>query len=574
MQLKKRIIIWLIVVLILSGLPIGAVAANQGIQSYNQVNNLDQNAKIEDEIVVIYQNEGSVKDLGMTTSQIEAGEKLNDQVDIIKVKDSDQIDALVSELLKNPSVLAAEKNSYLKFSALPNDPQLSQAWQFEAIGADKTWDQVKNEDPVVVAVLDTGLNTKHPDIVGNTVAGFDYVKGTTEMTDVVGHGTAVSGCIAAIADNEIGIAGVTGIANIKIAPYRIGGKTVDDYEANLGYACAALYDAANRPEVRVINMSFAGYEDFPALETAVAYAANAGKILVAASGNDGGDPENAGKTAIPSGYDNVISVGATDRDNLIADFSQYNEKVDFCAPGVEILTLWDEEDYISASGTSVSSPIVAGACAVLVAADVTISAAEVETILKETAIDLGGKGRDDYYGDGLIQLDKALAQVIPKDPIATTAYRTHVQNKGWQGIVKNGEVSGTEGESLRLEAIELNANAIDYDIGVRYKTHVQNKGWQDFAENGALSGTEGESLRLEAIKIELTGEDADLFDVYYQVHIQNMGWMDWAKNGDPAGTEGFGCRMEGIKVQVVLKGSEAPGKVERPYVKKSGLKDI
>jgi uncharacterized protein YjdB len=83
-------------------------------------------------------------------------------------------------------------------------------------------------------------------------------------------------------------------------------------------------------------------------------------------------------------------------------------------------------------------------------------------------------------------------------------------------------------------------------------------------ENGALSGTTGESLRLEAIKIELTGADADLFDVNYQVHVQNVGWMDWAQNGEIAGTEGLGYRMEGIRIQVKLKGSEVSGNVERP----------
>ncbi|MBC3798050.1 S8 family serine peptidase [Acetobacterium tundrae] len=659
MKLKKCIIC-LIVGLILSGLPIGAVAANQGIQSYDQINTLDHDAGIDDEIVVIYQNQGSVKDLGLTTNQIEAGEKLGDQVDIIKVKDGNQVDALVSELSDNPNVLAVQKNTYLKLTTLPNDELLSQAWQFEAIGADQTWDQVNNKETVVVAVIDSGLNINHPDIVGKTTTGYDFVTGKTETVDMIGHGTAMSGYIAAVANNEIGIAGVTGIANIKIAPYRVGGKTEDDYNVDLGYACAALYAAANRPEVRVINMSFAGDEVSPVLENAVAYAASKGKILVAAAGNDGNDPVTGGNIEIPSAYDNVISVGATDRDNVIADFSQHNKMVDFCAPGVDALTLWGKDGYISGSGTSASSPIVAGACAVLVAADATITPAEVETILKETAIDLGETGRDNYYGDGLIQLDQALAQVTPKErlsvsdfstnvltgqpintpivlnavasggtgaysyafsydlngettmiqdfskantvtfipnvpgiysfrvavqdadhevaqaniinyvienPIVTTAYRTHVQNNGWQAIVKNGEVSGTVGESLRLEAIELNADTSAYDIGVRYKTQVENQGWQDFVENGALSGTVGESLRLEAIKIELTGTDADLFDVYYQVHIQNIGWMDWAKNGEPAGTEGFGYRMEGIKVQVVLKGSEAPGNVERPFVK-------
>ncbi|WP_296557875.1 S8 family serine peptidase [uncultured Acetobacterium sp.] len=566
MKFKKSIIL-LIVLLIFSGLPIGAVAANQDILSYHQVKDLDHDAKIDDQIVIIYQNQGGIKDLGLTTNQIEAGEKLSDQVDIIKVKDGSQVDGLVVELLKNPHVLAAQKNTYLKFASLPNDPMLAQAWQFEAIGADKTWDQVNNQESVVVAVLDTGLNSKHPDIMGKSVDGYDYVTGQTETIDVVGHGTAISGCIAAIANNEIGIAGVAGNADIKIAPYRVGGETVEDNEANLGYACAALYHAANRPEVRVINMSFAGYEVSTVLETAIAYAASMGKILVAASGNDGADPENAGKITIPSAYDNVISVGATDRDNVIGDFSQYNEMVDLCAPGVETTTLWAQDDYITESGTSLSCPVVAGAGAVLVAADATLSAAEVETILKETAIDLGEPGRDDHYGYGLIQLDQALAQVRQKEPL-TLSYRTHVQNNGWQAIVNNGEVSGTVGESLRLEAIELNANGSDYDIGVRYQTHVENQGWQDFVENGGLSGTTGESLRLEAIKIELTGTEAEIFDVYYQVHVENIGWLDWAKNGEAAGTEGLGYRMEGITIELVSKGSQAPGKVERPYVKR------
>jgi subtilisin family serine protease len=478
MKLKKRII-GLIVIIILCGLPIGAVAANQGILSYDQVEGLDHDVDIDDEIVVIYQHEGTIKDLGLTTNQIEAGEKLNDQVDLIKVRDGDQADALVAELLKNPRVLAAQKNAYLKFSTLPNDPKLAQAWQFEGVGADQTWDQVNNQESVVVAVLDTGLNSNHPDIIGQSVDGYDYVTGQTETIDVVGHGTAISGCIAAIANNEIGIAGVAGNADIKIAPYRIGGETADDNEANLGYACAALYHAANRPEVRAINMSFAGYEVSPVLEAAIAYAAGAGKILVAASGNDGADPENAGKTMIPSAYDGVISVGATDRNNVIADFSQYNEKVDLCAPGVETTTLWAQDDYITESGTSLSCPVVTGAGAVLVAADPTLAAAEVEAILKETAIDLGEQGRDDHYGYGLIQLDQALAQVISKDPVVTTAYRTQVQNNGWQALVNNGEISGSVGEALRLEAIELNVNANNYDIGVRYQTHVENQGWQD-----------------------------------------------------------------------------------------------
>ncbi len=630
------------------------------IESYHQLKEMDRGGQVEDEIVIIYQNNGSVKDLALTSSQIQGGQVLNDQVDIIKVSDPNQVDAMVADLLKNPNVLAAERNSRLKFSALPNDPLLGEAWQFERIGADKTWDQVKNDETVGVAVLDSGLNIDHPDIVGNTLAGFDYVEDESDVIDVLGHGTSVAGCIAAVANNGIGTAGVAGLANIKIAPYRVGGETEDDAEANLGYVCAALYHAANRPEVKVINMSFVEYEESMILKTAVNYAVKVGKILVASSGNEG-DKEEAGQAGVPSAYDGVISVGAIDQNNIIAKFSQYNDKVDLCAPGVKTLTLGKDNDYISPSGTSFSSPIVAGAAAVLLAADPSLSPLEVETLLKETALDLGKKGRDDYYGHGLIQLDAALAQVNPtellrvlsfaadklpgqkigteielkasadggtgnydyafsyelngeshsiqdfsdkdtasftpsqpgiytfrvvikdsdnnqaqkslinydiKDPMALLSYRTHVQNVGWQDFMQNGEISGTQGQSLRLEAIEIKANSIDYDIGLKYKTHVENIGWQDYVPGGALSGTQGKGLRLEAIKIELTGKDAELFDLYYQVHAQNIGWLDWGKNGDPAGTEGLGYRLEGIKIDLVLKGGEAPGEVAEPFVKK------
>jgi uncharacterized protein YjdB len=93
-------------------------------------------------------------------------------------------------------------------------------------------------------------------------------------------------------------------------------------------------------------------------------------------------------------------------------------------------------------------------------------------------------------------------------------------------------------------------------------------GWMDWAADGALSGTTGQSLRLEAIQIELTGDDADLYDVYYQVHAQNFGWLDWAKNGDSSGTAGYGCRLEGIKIVVVPKGDPAPGTTDNAFVEK------
>ncbi len=137
-------------------------------------------------------------------------------------------------------------------------------------------------------------------------------------------------------------------------------------------------------------------------------------------------------------------------------------------------------------------------------------------------------------------------------------YSTHVQTYGWQGFKFDGDTAGTEGQSKRLEGIQLKLVDQPYEGSIQYKTHVQTYGWQDWTSDGATAGTTGEAKRLEAIQIQLTGEMAEHFDIYYRVHSQTYGWLGWAKNGESAGTEGYGKRLEAIEVVLVEKGNEAP----------------
>ena len=147
------------------------------------------------------------------------------------------------------------------------------------------------------------------------------------------------------------------------------------------------------------------------------------------------------------------------------------------------------------------------------------------------------------------------------------AYRTHVENIGWQTWKNEGNMSGTEGFSYRLEGIELQmADDIPADVGIRYRTHVQNIGWQDYVNDGQPSGTEGLSYRLEAIKIHLTGEQADNYDIYYRVHAENFGWLGWAKNDEQAGSAGYGYRLEAIEIQILEKGKTPDGRLFRSFV--------
>lgn len=148
----------------------------------------------------------------------------------------------------------------------------------------------------------------------------------------------------------------------------------------------------------------------------------------------------------------------------------------------------------------------------------------------------------------------------------TVSYETHVQSYGWQTPVSNGAISGTQGQSKRLEGIRIKVDG-NKNLGIRYMTHIQSYGWEkDWKNQGEMSGTSGEAKRLEAICIELTGKDKDKYDIYYRVHAQSYGWLGWAKNGAPAGTAAQAKRLEGIQIVVLPKGQKPDGMIGYSYI--------
>ena len=149
----------------------------------------------------------------------------------------------------------------------------------------------------------------------------------------------------------------------------------------------------------------------------------------------------------------------------------------------------------------------------------------------------------------------------------TVSYSTHIQNKGWQEFVQNGETSGATEENLRIEAVKMNLEGLDVDGTIQYRTHVQNEGWQEFVSSDAVSGTTGKNLRVEAMQIQLTGTAAEQYDVYYRSYVEGIGWLDWASNGATSGSVGFSKRITGLQVQLVKKGEQAPGETANPYLK-------
>jgi len=138
--------------------------------------------------------------------------------------------------------------------------------------------------------------------------------------------------------------------------------------------------------------------------------------------------------------------------------------------------------------------------------------------------------------------------------VISTAYRSHVENESWLTWVKNGDLSGTTGSSLRMEALELKLENIgSVDIGVSYRVHLANSGWQEWKADGATAGTTGQGIQMEAIEIKLTGADADLYSIQYRVHVQNEGWQDWKQDGQTAGTTGQALQAEAICIIIVSK---------------------
>ena len=142
----------------------------------------------------------------------------------------------------------------------------------------------------------------------------------------------------------------------------------------------------------------------------------------------------------------------------------------------------------------------------------------------------------------------------------SVAYYVHRQTYGDEKPFskRDGDQSGTTGQSKRLEAIYIKLVKKPVSGGIQYRTHVQSIGWQGWKKDGAMSGTSRRALRLEAIQIKLSGQMAKQYDVYYRVHAQKFGWMGWAKNGASSGTAGYGYRLESIQIVLVSKGGKAP----------------
>jgi serine protease len=328
--------------------------------------------------------------------------------------------AIAMLLESDPRVADAGPNHILRPLFTPNDPGFDQQWGFANTHAEAAWD-VGSGAGVIVAVVDTGIQHDHPDLEDNTVAGYDFVRDPDNADDGDGidpdparapgghHGTHVAGTIAAITDNDRGVAGMAWSA--KVMPVRalgLEGGTEYDVAQSIRFAAGLENDsgALAPAAARVINMSLGGPEYSEWFQRTVNDTVRAGTVVVAAAGNDDTD-----EPSFPAGYDNVVSVASTTSSNGKSGFSNFGPLVDVAAPGSSILSTWGSgSGYSYSSGTSMACPHAAGWVALMLGVNPALTPADIDAIIRTEDVftDLGPPGRDDNFGYGLIDAAKAI----------------------------------------------------------------------------------------------------------------------------------------------------------------------
>jgi serine protease len=361
----------------------------------------------------------------------------------------------IRELREDPDVEYAEPNFIRRPFELPNDPGFLFQWHYPLINLPEAWDITTGSDEIVVAVVDSGILSNHPDLHGRLIEGYDFVDQVENAGDGDGrdpdpedpgdapeggnssfHGTHVAGTVGALTNNDEGVAGVTW--QTRVMPLRALGieyGTDADISDAIYYAVKLENASGTVPQerARILNLSFGGPGPSQTVQDAVWAARDEGAIVVAAAGNEGSRLAH-----YPASFEGVISVAAVDLNLNQAPYSNFGPTIDVAAPGGDISVDLNGDDYGDGilstvgddnrefiykfyQGTSMATPHVAGVVALMLAANPNLTPADIDQLLAgthpDTTIritqDLGQPGRDEIYGHGLI--DAAQAVVAAQD---------------------------------------------------------------------------------------------------------------------------------------------------------------
>ncbi|MCK5415151.1 MAG: S8 family peptidase [Thermoplasmata archaeon] len=343
---------------------------------------------------------------------------------VVATMDSDGM----KDLRKSSKVKSVDLDYKVTISKKPSSPPgkdkdptpeevLELQWGADRIDAEKAWD-TSTGSSVSVAVLDTGIDTDHPELSAVYAGGYDFVNGDYMPEDDNGHGTHVAGVIAAQMDYQLDDAdqqGVVGVSHgVSIYALKVLNSRGSGYYSDIA---AAIYWSINEG-VDVISMSLSGPSSTTQLEDACDAAYDAGIVIVAAAGNTGKRRAVFDSVQYPARYGTVMAIGATDSKDRRASFSATGPAVELVAPGVNVMSTYLNGGYATGSGTSMACPHVAGTVALVLATSVDPAydgdndnawdPAEVRQLLRDTADDLGDTGKDNEFGYGIVDAEEAV----------------------------------------------------------------------------------------------------------------------------------------------------------------------
>lgn len=306
---------------------------------------------------------------------------------------------IISRLLREESVEFAETDNVLAPSFFPNDPWFPN-WQKnkQIIGAEAAWNSITGNENIAIAVLDTGVDCTHEDLLSNCVIGWNFYDNNTGTVDVTGHGTKVAGVAAASGNNGMGVAGT--VWSAKIMPIRVSDP--QGFAPVSIIASAIVYAADHGAKVANISYEAAGSKT---VQSAASYMRRKGGLVFISAGNGGIFTSNQSTRV-------ALVISATDSEDLRYSWSNYGGEIDFSAPGCTGATTAPNGGYSSFCGTSASAPEAAGLAALVWSLDPTLNPSEVEKILASSAKDLGDLGWDPYYGWGRIDAALAITHAI------------------------------------------------------------------------------------------------------------------------------------------------------------------
>jgi serine protease len=449
---------------------------------------------------------GSARKAAVAKANATVGRSLAE--DIVTVSSDGKAADLLKKVKADPAVELASLDYIRRASATPNDPlYLNYQKYLPTVRVDKAWDLSKSAGSQTIAVLDTGVDAGHPDLAGHLLPGYNTFNSALPPNDGSGHGTAVAGVIAAGAANGVGVAGVAW--NAKVRPV----KVLDDNGVGSDEKLIMGINWAVKNGARVINMSLGDEAGNPILHTVIQDAVAKGVVLVAAAGNTG----TSEFPVYPAAYPEVLSVGATDRNGVLTSFSSWNNAVDIAAPGFDITSTAPRAQtpaghapyFMGLSGTSFSSPIVAGVAALVRNKWPSFTPAQVMARLKATARDAGPRGPDPYYGAGVLDAYSALggmwapdfAPGIPDtDDQPARATPIEVDGRGAGNIGTEGDV-----DWYKIEASYARRACIDL-VGPLYDstTYAQNFGPMLSVYDGSLKPL---NFKRQRFPIDGTGQE-------------------------------------------------------------------